>query len=397
MRILLRGTAIFALSASLFGQTPVPVSTTKEATLPAPSAAAKPGLVPQKAAPAVEEIAPNTPIAILQGICDASAAPKTAAHKPAAKAVSKTCKTVITKAEMEATLDILVPGITPDARRQFALNYIRMLAASSVAQDKRLANDPAVAKELEIRTRFTKMQVMASSLYRRVEKLGEDVPESELQSYYSEHASSFLQGDLERLMIPKSQGPALAPEATTLKAKAEEFRARAASGEDFEQLQKEIVQSLNAGANLPPVKMPMVRRLALPLAEAQVFDLKPGEVTGLLEGPSGFEILKLVSVKPLPVDAVRAELTTALTNGNLQIIMKDATKDVSAHFNLAYLKLPSTPELFLSPSLRTPAGQRPGTNPGTAPGARPEPGSTTVRRPLVVPENSPATPAAPQK
>ena len=388
MRIALRTAAIFALAASLFGQTPVPVSTTNEATLPPATAAAHTALVPQKAAPAAAEIAPGTPIVILQGICAAAPAAKGAA----AKAKPKSCKTVITKAEMEAMLDILVPGAAPEMRHQFALNYIRMLAASSIAQEKRLSNDPAVAKELEVRTQFTRMQVMASSLYKRVEKLGDDVSESELQSYYSEHAASFVQGDVERLLFPRMSSAGSPVDPALLKAKVEEIKVRADKGEEFEALQKDIVKALSAIASLPPTKMPMIRKVALTPLEAKVFDLKPGELTEPLESASGFEILKLVTLKPIPLDAVRAELKMALTNGHLQLIMKDATQGVTANFNLAYLNLPSAPELFLSPSLRPPAGSKPGMNagmagrPGAGPNQRPSGAPASPQAPAVEPE-----------
>jgi len=178
---LLLSLAMLSLAGSTLGQTPVPVSTTKEVTVPAPTPAAASALVPQKAAPA--QIAPDTPIVTLQGICEETG--KVAVRKPgaaksaAAKTKAKTCKTVITRAQMDSMLDILLPDSNPDQRHQFALNYIRMLAASSVALEKHLDYDPAVQKEMGARVQFTRMQVMASSLYHRVEKLAADVQEAE--------------------------------------------------------------------------------------------------------------------------------------------------------------------------------------------------------------------------
>ncbi len=393
MRILHVASVLMFVS-SLLGQTPLPVSTTKEATLP-PATAASTALVPQKAVPVVVDLAPNTPIATLQGVCAGTAVAKSAAPKTGAKAgakiMAKTCQTVITKAQMDAMADLLIPGAPPESRRQFALNYIRMLAASGVALEKKLDHDPAVAKEMEARMQFTRMQVMASSLYHRVEKLADDVQDSEIQSYYAEHAANYIQGDVQRISLSKS-APAGAPlDLVMLRNKAAEFQARAAKGEDFDQLQKEVVQAVNPGGAVPTTKIAMVRRNGLPPAESVVFDLKPGEITPVVDAQGAFEILKLVSVKPVPLDAVRADIKSALTNGHLQLIMKDATKDVTANFNLAYLELPKAPELFLSPSLRGPA--QPGMNPGMAPGGRPGPGGIPRRRPMMVP--TPQQPLAP--
>jgi hypothetical protein len=385
MRIQLRGfsllvflllsLAMVSLAGSTLGQAPVPVSTTKEVTVPAPTPAAASALVPQKAAPA--QMAPDTPIVTLQGICEETG--KVAARKPGAaktataKTKAKTCKTVITRAQMDSMLDILMPDSNPDQRRQFALNYIRMLAASSVAMEKHLDYDPAVQKEMGARLQFTRMQVMASSLYHRVEKLAADVQEAELSSYYATHSAAYTQGEVQRLVLLKSNTAGSPVDQVMLRAKAAELQARAAKGEDFEALQKEAA-ALNSGVN-PWSKMASVRRSGLQPAEAVVFDVKPGEVTPVVDAPGAFEVLKLVSVKPVPLDSVREEIKSALTNGHLQLIMKDATKDVTANFNLAYLSLPSPPELFLSPSLRSLSGapamppggmqrRRPGMNPG---------------------------------
>ncbi len=395
MRVILRCGTTFVLAASLFGQAPMPVSTTKEATLPTqPAASATAPLAPTKAAPVVAELPANTPIVTLQGVCDDAPASKVAARTATAKNVSvktgatkrpvKTCKTVITKGQMDALIDVLLPAAPAETRRQFALNYIRMLAASGVAKDKNLWQDPAVGKEMEARVDFTRMQVMASALYHRVETLANEVPDSEVESYYNAHKENYIQGDVQRISLVKSLAskgtvPATAEELAALKAKAEAYQARAAKGEDFDALQKEIIQTLNPGAPVPLTKISMIRRTALPPAEGIVFDLKPGEVTQVVEAQGAFEVLKLVSLQTVPLDSVHADIKAALTNGHLQLLMKDATKNVTANFNLAYLNLPTAPELFLSPTLRGPT--RPGAGPAMQEG-RPNPGGMQHRRPM---------------
>ena len=402
MRVILRCGTTFVLAASLFAQTPMPVSTTKEVTLPTqPAASTTAPLAPTKA-PLVAELPADTPIVTLQGICDDAPASRVAARTATAKNVSvktgatkipvkipvKTCKTVITKGQMDALLDVLLPAAPAETRKQFALNYIRMLAASGVARDKNLWKDPAVGKEMETRVDFTRMQVMASALYSRVETLANEVPDSEVEGYYNAHKANYIQGDVQRISLVKSLAskgtvPATPEELAALKAKAEAFQARAAKGEDFDALQKEIIQTLSPGASVPLTKISMVRRTALPPAEGVVFDLKPGEVTQVVEAQGAFEVLKLVSLQTVPLDSVHADIKAALTNGHLQLLMKDATKNVTANFNLAYLNLPTAPELFLSPTLRGPT--KPGAGPAMQEG-RSNPGGMQHRRPM--PPNS---------
>jgi PPIC-type PPIASE domain len=379
---------LLLVGGSALAQTPVPVSTSKEVTVPAPAAANS--LTAEKAAPA--QISPETPIATIQGICtdtSKTAARKAGASKTAsAKVPSNTCKTVITRAQMDSIADLLIPDATPDQRHQFALNYIRMVAASNVALEKRLDHDPAVAKEMDARLQFTRTQVMASSLYRRVEKLAEDVQEKELNSYYSEHSAAFTQAEIERIVLMKSNATGSAVDQVMLKTKAEDLQARAAKGEDFAALQKEAA-ALNTGTNTSWMKAATVVRAGMPPAEGIVFDVKPGEVTQVVDAPGAFEILKLVSIKPVSLDSVRTQLKTALTNGHLQLLMKDATKGVTANFNLAYLNLTTAPELFLPPSLRAPNGAPMG--PGVAQGP------SGMKRPQPRSEHSGAFPVVPNQ
>jgi hypothetical protein len=154
--------------------------------------------------------------------------------------------------------------------------------------------------------------------------------------------------------------------------------------------------ALSSGPSTSWTKTATVHRGGLPPAEAGVFDVKPGEVTPVVDASGAFEILKLVSLKPVPLDSVRAELKTALTNGHLQLLMKDATKGVTANFDLAYLSLPSAPELFLSPSLRSPSGT-PAMRSAVGPGMAQGPGGMPRRRPGMEPGQQRAFPMVPNQ
>ena len=424
MRIVLRFGFLALIVPALLGQAPssaapsqpagdkalTPVSTAKK-EVALPTAAASTTLAQPRAMPAVTDVEANAPVVTIQGVCDGapgikSAASVRSAGRSAAKASAKPgtaakatikggkdCKTVVTKAEMDAMMDLLLPGASPEQRRGFALNYIRMLAASGVAKEKLLDHDPAVARELEARTEFTRMQVMASSLYRRVETLAQDVQDTEIQSYYNQEAGSLIEGEVQRLSLFKLGPRGTQVDLAALRTKAEEYHARAAKGEDLEQMQKEI-QAANPGSSVPSTKTATVRRNNLSPEEAIVFNLKPGEITPVVDARGAFEILRLVSVRPIPLETVRADIKTALANGHLQLLMKDATKDVTAKFNLMYLQLPKTPELFLAPSPKPLRAASNGTT-GTAPGSRPGAG-TAAGAPAGEPAPQPTPAPSPQ-
>ena len=302
------------------------------------------------------EVAPETPVVTLEGVCDR---PQVAG--------AKGCKTVITRAQLDSMIELLAPETPQSARRQFAINYARLLAASEVAQRKHLEKEPAVIKEMQAQLKLARMQVLASTLYRQIEEQAANVPASEIQKYYTDHQANFDEGDVLRLTIPKAapteSGQPL--DASALKATADALRARAAAGEDFDQLQQAAYKELGLKAPPSAAKLNKVRRTRLAPDEAKVFDLKAGEVSEVMESPGAFVILKLDSKQSIPIETAGSEIKSILRQGRLEQEIQSASKNVKAQFNLTYLEMPAAPELFVAPALA-----RPGVVPGTPPNGR---------------------------
>lgn len=303
-----------------------------------------------KPAPASAEVPPDTPVVTLDGVCDRSQV-----------SGAKGCRTIITRAQMDSLIDALAPGTPQAARRQFAINYARLLAASGVAQRQHLEKNPAVANALQAQMKLVRMQVLANTLYHQIEEQADNVAASEIQKYYADHLANFDQGEVRRLSISKSapttSGQHL--DAMAVKAEADELRSRAAAGEDFDQLQQQALKDLGITAAMPPTKLNMVRRTSLPPDEAKVFDLKPGEVSPVLDSPGALVILKLQSKQSMPAEAAQPEIKSILKRERLQQELQNATKSVKAQFNLTYLDMPSAPELFPPLGLTQPS-VRPG-------------------------------------
>ncbi len=302
------------------------------------------------------EVAPETPVVTLEGVCDR---PQVAG--------AKGCKTVITRAQLDSMIELLAPETPQSARRQFVINYARLLAASEVAQRKHLEKEPAVIKELQAQLKLARMQVLASTLYRQIEEQAANVPASEIQKYYTDHQANFDEGDVLRLTIPKAapteSGQPL--DASALKATADALRARAAAGEDFDQLQQAAYKELGLKAPPSATKLNKVRRTRLAPDEAKVFDLKAGEVSEVMESPAAFVILKLDSKQSIPIETAGSEIKSILRQARLEQEIQSASKNVKAQFNLTYLEMPAAPELFVAPALA-----RPGVVPGTPPNGR---------------------------
>src|SRR6202790_2800016 len=290
------------------------------------------------------EVPPDTPVVTLEGICDKPAVPG-----------STYCKTVITRARIDSLIDVLAPEATPAARHRFAISYARLLAASGVAQIQQLEKYPAVTSELQAQLEIVRLQVLSNTLFQQMEKRAADIPMSEIHGYYMAHKADYQEGDVLRLAVPKAALTASGQPSGAVKAKMDELVARAAAGEDFDQLQQDAYKIVGMGSPLPPTKLSMVRRTNLLPGEGKVFDLNVGEVTEILDSPDSFVIVKLESKHTLPIEIVEPEIKASLQQERMAQELQSAAKNVKADFNLAYLDIPAAPELFIPSAIAKPS------------------------------------------
>ncbi len=302
-------------------------------------------------APAGANVPADAVVITLDGVCEAS--------RNSVKKTPAACKTVITRAQLDALVDEIMPGASEASRRQFATNYPRLLAGSAEAERKHLGKDPAVAKSLQIKMNFLRMQVMTDALYKNFDQLASAIPPSEIQEYYKTHAADYESANLERVAIPKNaralSGVPLPQE--QVKAEAETMRARAVAGEDCTHLQTVVYKELNLNpAGIPTTKLDNLRRSGLSAMQLRMFDLRPGEVSDLQETIDSIYFLKMVSKQTAPLESVEAEIRTALRQERLQKQLDGAASQVKGEFDLSYLGVATAPELFPAPGAKQMAG-----------------------------------------
>jgi parvulin-like peptidyl-prolyl isomerase len=292
----------------------------------------------------------EAPVVTLDGPCE----------QPRKGAPQTNCKSVVTRAEVDTLIDLLEPNASPAARRQLAVNYARLVAASVAANRKHLEKDPLIAKQLQVQQKLVSMQVLANAFYRELEAEAKNVPISEVENYYLGHRLDFERGEVRRLLIPKQAPTASAQslDVSKLRAKAEELRARAAAGEDFDNLQQAANEDLGIKTSLPATKLSMARRTSLPAGEEMVFDLDSGQVTQVIDSPSAFVVLKLESKKILSLEDAKPEILPFLQRERAKQVIGNATGSAKAEFNLQYFGLLSAPELFPPPQITGLAGDR---------------------------------------
>ena len=300
-------------------------------------------------APVAGNIPPDAPVLTLEGPCD----------QPRKSARQSNCKSVVTRAEIDSVINILEPNASAAARRQLAINYARLFAASAAAKRRHLDTDPVVARQLLMQQKLASMQVLANTYYRQIQAEANAVPDAEIEKYYSGHQSEFARGELRRLFVPKQNAAAGSQslDVSILKTKAEELRTRAAAGEDFDKLQQAAYEDLGIKAAVSTTKLNMVRRMNLSAEEGNVFDLDPGQVTQVLDSPSAFVVLKLESKKILPLEDAKPEIVPFLQREHAQQGIKDIAESGKAQFDLQYFGLPSEPKLFPPPQVTGLAGE----------------------------------------
>ncbi len=296
---------------------PTPKPATPAAKPPAP--AASPAQKP--AAPA--ELPPTAPVITIDGVCNGKV--------PATP--SPNCKTVVTRAQFEKLVDALDPKMPPPRRQQLAEVYARMLVLSDAADQRGVASSPGAEQVLH----FTRMQTLTQLLLRDLQKQAAEVPPAETEAYYKAHINNYEQGTVQRIFIPKTPpGGEKPPDDKTLKAEADKIRAAAASGGDFEKLQKQAYDDLGIKTPPPPSNIGSERRGSLPPGQAKVFELQPGQVSDVIDEPGGFYIYKLDSKKQLTLPEVTPEINRTLESERMKDAVDKLTKNIKPVFNDQY-------------------------------------------------------------
>jgi hypothetical protein len=289
---------------------------------------------------ATESLPPTTAALAMNGVCDTSQTAKGATG----------CRIVVTKAEMQDLLRVVQPNASSTEQHQFEINYVTLAAAAGEAQRRHLEADPQVAEQIRTQEKLVRMQVLANSLYRSVERQANDVPAAELEKYYEGHQDDYKKEEVLRVYIPKTPSAVngQAADLAILKAMAEDVRKRALAGEDFDSLQKDVFVNLGIKAVPPATKVTVTKLTKLPAAEKPVLGLETGRVGDVVETAVAFVVLKMESRSVIPLESAKADVVDAVQHERMQAQIREITENGKTQFNLSYLELPAAP-VFLPP------------------------------------------------
>jgi len=239
-----------------------------------------PAAVVQKTSGTVD---PSVPVITVHGLCPASAG------KP-----GPNCETIVTKQQFDAVvngLGAIGPPILPSMMHSVAEGYTTTLLNYEAAKKAGVERDPRFAEVM----RLARMRAMGDMYRELMAEKARKVSPAEIADYYKNNTDKLEELTMRRLVLPRYNRGNLKDEDFAARARklAVEIHNRAAKGEDLDALEKEACTAL--GINDPPsTKMGPVRRgLFAEEQEKQLFALKPGEVTPIIEQASSFLIFKL--------------------------------------------------------------------------------------------------------
>ena len=463
-RLFLNLILIFAFSSALISQESKPANTNSTAS-PAPastSAAASTQASPAKAAGANQAANPAPSKTAMKDEEAEAQAPKPAAKpapvlpattpvitlnfcKGAAASKSKTaatrapeaanCKAVITKAEFDKVLDAAIPknrrppgGDVPQQVRQaVAKEYLNIYIMAREAEKRGFpAKDPTTQEMLKL----SRMQVLSVALNQELQEKAKPT-DAQVEQYYKDNPSAFVEVSLRRLYIPK---PPQAPPAPTItnaganaanatsgsagnptgsnanaptassnnsatnnapanppkpdpeaqkaaleaqKASAEKFRERAIAGEDLDKLEKEAFEAISSKQTPPQTQMGNRRRGIMPPdQDAEIFSLDKGQVSKLFDNPGGWYVFKVETKRTVPFTEAKEEIQRKLQPENFKDVHEAIISNVKSDLNDKYFGPPAPAGAAVGKTQPTPTPSRPSAVRPQAASGSPKPAST---------------------
>jgi hypothetical protein len=285
---------------------------------------------------AKKEVAPGEAVITIHGLCGSK------------KPETGPCTRVITRAQFEPLLRIaLMNATTPTSAipRSIAEGYVNDLIYADAAEKAGIDKDARLPGVMML-----VRQRALGDLYRlKQDEKAREIPKEGIEAYYQKNLAGFEELTLTHISVPR-QRPGIPSDAdfeARAKRLAAELHERAAKGEDMERLQLEVYRTLglsnpmqyyiDQGIKSPPASSlkPIRRGEMEQAAEAELFALKPGQVSSVREFPSAYVTYKLESRRTIPLEEVTAEISKKLYQQNMVKLMS-AFASLQAHYNERY-------------------------------------------------------------
>jgi hypothetical protein len=308
-------------------QTAPPATTAKASSVPS----AKKTQAPAAATTTTNNatLAPTTPVITLHGLC----ASESGKNKPDAA-----CSTVVTRQQFDAVvnaLNAIGPSLLPVQRRGVAEGYAATLLTYEAARKAGVERDPRFTEVM----RLARMRAMGDMYNALLQEKAKKVSPQAVQAYYANNIDKFEELTMRRVTLPRYNSANLKDEEFAARASkvANDIHDRMAKGEDVDSLQKEAFAALGV-KDPPPTRMAVVRRgIYSADQEKQLFALKPGEVTAIIEQASALIIFKMEGRETPSLEKSKDEIVRILIKQNVEKQEQARSSSVQIDYNEQYL------------------------------------------------------------
>ena len=301
--------------------------------------AVKPGQtteLPESAA----SVKPNDAVITLEGACkDASP--------------SGGCVSSVDRTQFEQMANAVKPGgMTGDARRNFGLQYGKILGFADQARALGLQNDPRFKEILK----YVTDQLLVESLNDHYSTEYSNQSDQKIEEYYKQNLSKYREADIQRIIIPSQPAAAEVTKPTEAEQKAyvDKLRQQWAGGADPATLQKEALSRMGLNGSSPDVNLKNQTPAMVPPDQESVFSLKPGEISQPFIDAGAAYLYKMVSEHEKPLSDVKALIAKTLHDQMMRQKIQELSDSVKPMLNEAYFGPERKPEAPQTGTIHTP-------------------------------------------
>jgi len=300
----------------------------------------------QASTSAESSVRPEDPVITLRGVCVSSAG--------GAEKKDESCKTVVSRREFEFLSNSINLGgkpISMGARQNLAKAYAEYLVYEQPAEQAGLENTERYAEIM----RWLRLRMLTDLLREKIVEEYRSPSDAEIASYYQENVADFERVHVARILVPRKLplpgdeklGGEKEKEERDKKllSKANEARERALKGNDPEQIQKDLYSALGLGAPPTTDLGQQGRKDFLTDESAEVFSLKPGEVSKVEAEQASYVIYKVIDRETLPEGAVKEQISRQIARRNIEKANRAITQTVQPEYNEQYFG-PPVPEVL---------------------------------------------------
>lgn len=225
----------------------------------------------------------------------------------------------------------------PQLKENVLRQLIQSMVLSELARKAGFDKRPEVQEQLKV---FTD-NFLANEYLRKEIAAKVTVSEDDVKSYYDTHQDEFKTPEMikARHILIKVDKSASEEDKKQARKKAEDILSKIKAGEDFAKLASEFSDDPGSKSKGGDLDFFARGRMVKPFEDA-AFALKPGEVSGIVESPFGYHIIKVDETKDAGVepydtakDKIKQKLVQERTKSKLTEFVEETMKDANVEMH----------------------------------------------------------------